>query len=72
MYTLEDIQAVDMEVADAITKEFDRQNIWHYTEILSAPCRLYATSAVDGQYSDPVKATECTSIQFRNRPINLL
>ena len=26
MYTLEDIQAVDMEVADAITKEFDRQN----------------------------------------------
>ena len=24
MYTLEDIQAVDMEVADAITKEFDR------------------------------------------------
>ena len=26
MYTLEDIQAVDMEVADAIIKEFDRQN----------------------------------------------
>ena len=26
MYTLEDIQAVDMEVADAITEEFDRQN----------------------------------------------
>lgn len=26
MYTLEDIQAVDMEVADAITREFDRQN----------------------------------------------
>ena len=23
MYTLEDIQAVDMEVADAITKEFE-------------------------------------------------
>ena len=39
MYTLEDIQAVDMEVADAITKEFDRQNshipvhrqIWLYS-----------------------------------------
>ena len=26
MYTLEDIQAVDMEVAQAITEEFDRQN----------------------------------------------
>ena len=26
MYTLEDIQAVDMEVAQAITDEFDRQN----------------------------------------------
>ena len=26
MYTLEDIQAVDMEVAQAITDELDRQN----------------------------------------------
>ena len=26
MYTLEDIQAVDMEVANAITDEFERQN----------------------------------------------
>lgn len=26
MYTLEDIQAVDREVADAITAEFDRQS----------------------------------------------
>ena len=26
MYTLEDIQAVDMEVADAITKEFDLED----------------------------------------------
>ena len=29
-----------------------------HAEILSAPCRLYAASAVGGQYSDPVKATE--------------
>lgn len=26
MYTMEDIQAVDMEVAQAINDEFDRQN----------------------------------------------
>ena len=26
MYTLEDIQAVDPEIAQAITDEFDRQN----------------------------------------------
>lgn len=29
MYTLEDIQAVDMEVANAITDEFERQNAAH-------------------------------------------
>ena len=34
MYTLEDIQAVDMEVAQAITDELDRQNS-HIELILS-------------------------------------
>jgi len=28
------------------------------TEILSAPCRRYVASAIDGQYSYAVKATE--------------
>lgn len=35
MYTLEDIQAVDMEVAQAITDELDRQNLTDRTVILS-------------------------------------
>ena len=29
-----------------------------YNEILSAPCRFYVASVVDGQCSVPVKATE--------------
>ena len=42
MYTLEDIKAVDTEIADAISAEFDRQNS-HIeliaSEELGKPCR---------------------------------
>lgn len=49
MYTLEDIQAVDMEVANAITDEFERQN--SHIELIASKTGKQGSDVGDGQRS---------------------